>query len=92
MGRIIPDNLQRKDMEMNKDRIAKTIIEMTKEAVDSGNEKLYWQALGYVEGMKRSGEFTEGFAEKLFITIKDEWSRRRREKRRWFKRIWKLTA
>lgn len=77
---------------MNKEKISNTIIEMTKEAVESGNEKLYWQVLGYVEGMKRSGEFTDKFAEILFTSIKDEWSRRNAEKRRWFKRIWELTA
>lgn len=77
---------------MNKEKISNTIIEMTKEAVESGNEKLYWQVLGYVEGMKRSGEFTDKFAEILFTSIKDEWSRRNAGKRRWFKRIWELTA
>jgi len=77
---------------MDKERIANTIIEMTKEAVDSGNKKLYWQVLGYVEGMRRSGEFTDKFAEMLFTTIKDEWTQKKNEKRRWFEKIWKLTA
>ena len=76
---------------MDKERVANTIIEMTREAVNSGNEKLYWQALGYAEGMKRSGEFKEGFAKILIKSIKGEWKQRRREKRRWFKKIWELT-
>lgn len=77
---------------MDKERIAKTIIEMTKEAVDSGNEKLYWQALGYVEGMKRSGEFTDDFAALLQRYIREEWREKRRKCRKWFGKIWRLTA
>ena len=70
------------------ERRANTIISMTNEAVQSGNEKLYWQALGYVEGMRRSGEFKDDFADTLNTNIKDEWKRKRQRAKDRFKKIW----
>ena len=37
---------------MENEKRAQTIISMMNEALDSNNEKLYWQTQGYVEGMR----------------------------------------
>ncbi len=79
-------------MENNAERQANTIIEMTREAVESGNEKLYWMALGYVEGMRRSGVFKDEFAKSLLACVRDERNRKKEEKRGWFRKIWDRTA
>jgi len=77
---------------MDKERRAETIIAMTQEALDSGDERLYWEALGYVEGMRRSGAFSDKFAATLKRYISGEWKEKRRNGRKWFLKIWRLTA
>lgn len=77
---------------MDKERRAETIIEMTQEALDSGDERLYWEALGYVEGMRRSGTLDDKFASTLKRYISEEWKEKRRNARKWFLKIWRLTA
>ncbi len=77
---------------MENEKRAQTIISMMNEALDSNNEKLYWQAQGYVEGMRRSGEFSDDFAALLQRYIREEWREKRRKCRKWFGKIWRLTA
>ena len=77
---------------MDKERRAETIIEMTREALDSGDKRLYWEALGYVEGMRRSGTLDDKFAATLKRYISREWKENRRNARKWFRKMWRLTA
>lgn len=77
---------------MDKERRAETIIAMTQEALNSGNERLYWEVLGYVEGMRRSGVLDDKFATTLKRYIRGEWKEKRRNAREWFGKIWRLTA
>ena len=79
-------------MENNRERQAKAILAMTKEAVESGNEKLYWEALGYVEGLRRSGEIKDEFAEMVKADITDQWKRQRATMRERFRKLWRFTA
>lgn len=79
-------------MENNAERQANTIIEMTREAVISGNERLYWEVLGFVEGMRRSGEFKDEFANLLKNDIRDQWDNRKKKMRDRFRRIWGYSA
>lgn len=77
---------------MDKEKRAETIIAMTQEALDSGDERLYWEALGYVEGMRRSGVLDDKFAATLKGYISGEWKEKRKNARKWFLKIWRLTA
>lgn len=77
---------------MDKNRTANAILSMTNEAVDSGNKNLLYEALGFVEGMRRAGNFTDEFADLLKKYIREEWNEKRRDCRKWFGKIWGLTA
>lgn len=70
---------------------ARTILDMTREAIESGDQKKYWKVLGYVEGLERSGEIQPRFMEMLQNDIKDQWDRRQSKKRERFRFIWRMT-
>lgn len=77
---------------MDKEKIARTIIEMTNEATSTGNQKLYWEVIGFVEGMRRTGQFPEDFAKLLETDIHDRWAERDRKMKERFKRMWRFSV